>query len=644
MMVGYAGSSRLPPMTRENLSPAQAAQMQQHALTLLRQGQAAAARDVLDRLCKSSPRLSGAWMLLSGAHGALGEFAAAERCARKAIRLEPKNAWAHSNLGNALLELGRPEEALRAFTVALHHAPGFFEARSNLSSVLKLLGRHAEAEEMLREVVRTNPLFAPAWNNLASCLDHRGRPFEALPYMLKAIEIAPANAEYHANLAALLGQVGEHDAEFAHYRKALALDPARAKTLVALIGCCVQAGLDEEADRYFERLRELDVDGTLTAIAEAGRRERQGDPEGAWERIAAVLGRGDDNPEMFIVLARIATGMRDSELMATAAARLEAILEGRRQSLPASGRMQLHFALGALHDKLRHWETAFVHYASGNPLKQVIFDSEDDRRRTDETIAAWRPERFARMPSSGNESETPVFIVGMPRSGTTLVEQILDSHPLVHGAGELPDMKRVVTALRERLGADRPLPEQIGEATAETMAAAAAEYLGALVAHMPEAARITDKMPHNFLNVPYIAKLFPRARIIHCRRDPLDTCLSIWFQNFAQGHGYAYDLGNLGRHYRHYRRLMRYWKDVLGIPMLEVRYEEMVADQERVSREIVAWCGLEWDDHCLSFHENERVVRTASYQQVRQPIYRSSSGRSTHYRPFLGPLIEALGS
>jgi hypothetical protein len=230
----------------------------------------------------------------------------------------------------------------------------------------------------------------------------------------------------------------------------------------------------------------------------------------------------------------------------------------------------------------------------------------------------------------------------MMRSGTTLAEQILASHPRVYGAGELPLLGRLIESLPRRLGTGDGYPEAVRRLDRATTRALAAEHQQRLKGLGGAAERVVDKMPANFLALGLIATLFPRARIIHCRRDPIDTCLSCYFHDFGPSIPYTLDLRHLGLYYRAYERLMAHWAAVLPVPVFELRYEELTADQEAVSRRLVAFCGLEWDERCLRFHETRRVVRTASQLQVRQPLYRGSVGRWKRYEAFLQPLRDAL--
>ncbi len=223
-----------------------------------------------------------------------------------------------------------------------------------------------------------------------------------------------------------------------------------------------------------------------------------------------------------------------------------------------------------------------------------------------------------------------------------MAEQILASHPQVHGAGELTDIEQLIATLPQRLGVTESYPESLERLNAEATRTVAHEYLQCLQKRGGDAKRVIDKLPRNVLNLGVIATLFPKARIIHCRRNAVDTCLSIFFQNFGGSIPYAWDLSHLGRYYRAYQRLMAHWARVLSMPIFELDYEQLTCQQEMISRQLVAFCSLEWDERCLSFHKTERPVRTPSAFQVRQPLYRNAVGRWRHYEAFLQPLLDAL--
>ena len=294
-------------------------------------------------------------------------------------------------------------------------------------------------------------------------------------------------------------------------------------------------------------------------------------------------------------------------------------------------RALLLFELGHLYDHLGAYDTAFARFQTANRLRRPAFDRAGFARLIEGLIAAGSDGVQAT-----NRSTVPVFIVGMPRSGTSLVEQILASHPAVFGAGELNDLPRLVAEISPGY------PGGLTELTAADLDRSAERHLARLASLGHGAERVTDKLPGNFLHLGIIARLFPGARIVHCLRDPLDTCLSCYFHDFGGIHPYAYDLGDLGFAYRQYECLMDHWRSTLPLPILEVRYEDLIADQEGMSRALVAFVGLDWRDECLQFHRTPRLVHTASYDQVRRPLYTSSVGRARHYYPHLGRLVEAL--
>jgi hypothetical protein len=249
----------------------------------------------------------------------------------------------------------------------------------------------------------------------------------------------------------------------------------------------------------------------------------------------------------------------------------------------------------------------------------------------------------APLPDAVNHGARPVFIVGMPRSGTSLVEQVIATHPQAFGGGERHEISSISQKLSVWKGSDKEYPECLADVPAEVFSTFADDYARYVTALAPGITVMTDKMPENYRHLVLIRLLFPEARIIHCTRDPVDTCLSCYFQEFSGSYDFSYDLADLGAHYVEYKRLMDYYRDDVGMPMLEVNYEEMVADTEGLAREIIDYCTLDWDEQCLRYYESDRVVRTASYDQVRQPIYTSSVERWRHYEKYLTPLLEALG-
>jgi hypothetical protein len=270
------------------------------------------------------------------------------------------------------------------------------------------------------------------------------------------------------------------------------------------------------------------------------------------------------------------------------------------------------------------------------------FDPAVHAAYVDRLIATFTPAYFEQVRGFGLDTDVPIFVVGMMRSGTTLVEQILASHPLVYGAGERIELGLLASGLPRRLGVADEYPECVRHLDRATVQAVATTVLQGLQERSDGARHVVDKMPLNFLGLGLIATLFPKARIIHCQRDPVDTCLSCYLRNFAASFTFTYDLQHLGLYYRQYERLMAHWRAVLPLPIFELRYEELTAEPETHTRQLLAFCGLPWDERCLRFHETERPVRTASMLQVRQPMYRSAVGRWQRYEKHLSPLLAAL--
>jgi tetratricopeptide (TPR) repeat protein len=349
------------------------------------------------------------------------------------------------------------------------------------------------------------------------------------------------------------------------------------------------------------------------------------------------LKRGDASPMVHVAYAQLLRRMDRKQ---------EALLHlapiAKAEGLRPEERSPVHFTLGDLLDDLGEYDRAFAHYRLANALKEVDYSRKRRTREVDQLVTIFSEENMARMPRSPLLSHRPVFIVGMPRSGTSLVEQIIASHPEVYGAGELRDVGLLAVQLgrnEERV----PYPDILLRVEQAELRRLCREYLSKMRHTAPDAKRFTDKMWQNFEHLGLIELLFPQARVIHCRRDPIDTCLSCYQQSFGTaGPPFAYDLGHIAGYYHEYRRLMAHWEQVCDLRVLEVDYEQLVADPEGESRRMVDFIELDWDPACLRYYENPRIVRTASYAQVREPVYETSIGRWRNYETHLAPLIEAL--
>ena len=560
---------------------------------------------------------------------------------RRALEIEPAYGPAHNNLGVALSRLGRIEEAVASYRRAVEITPDSADAHNNLGAALSKLERHKEAAESYRRSIEIDPDYAEAHNNLGNALSRLGRADEAVASFRRAVEIDPDYAEAYGNLGALQIRNRRFDAAIAVFRNALTIEPAFAEAANGLGYALAQQGHVSEAVEHYQRALVVRPE-----FAEA---------HNNLGSALRMLGRFDEarhstetavrlEPKRVEFYASLAESKRfaadDPHLAAMEALALNpASLSGEEQ-------MQLHFALGKVLADLGRHKESFGHLIAGNAIKrrQTAYDETAVLAAFDRIRAVFTPELMRAKAGQGDPSRAPVFIFGMPRSGTTLVEQIVASHPSVYGAGELTDLIDVVADLGGPGGVFADFPETVRAMSGAQLSDVGARYLDRITAMAPAVARITDKMPANFRFAGLIHLALPNARIIHTRRDPVDTCLSCFSILFGGDQPHTYDLGELGRYYRAYAALMEHWRRVLppGV-MLEAQYEEVVADLDRQARRIVEHCGLHWDDGCLAFHRTQRPVRTASMVQVRQPIYQSSIGRWRLYKDRLGPLFEALG-
>jgi tetratricopeptide (TPR) repeat protein len=586
-----------------------------------------------------NPGFAGGWLNLGIVLSKQGRHHDAEKAYREALRLNPALANAHHGLGQLLHGLGRLAEAESAYREALRVKPDYEEARHDLGNVLMESDRLEEAAQCYQEVLARRP-DALSHCNLGNVRLHQHRIAEAIKHYRQALALDPARVEIYNNLGNALRQQGELAEAEAVLREATGLDPDYAEAYANLGKVLmVKGGALDEALANYRRALELNPDLEPAVVGEATILEKLGEFEQAYARLAPFLEAGEPNIAMALVFASLCRPLRRCN---EAIDLLERVLGGGVPRLEVSDRIPLHFALGRLLDAAGEYERAFEHYRQANDLAKAghPFDLQAHVKRDDAVVATFSKAFMAGAPRAAQSSQRPIFIVGMPRSGTSLVEQILASHPAVFGAGELEEMHRIVGDLAARA----PYPQCVATLSQDQCTQFARRYLDYIdTLAPPEALRVTDKMPSNYVHLGLITLLFPQARIIHCVRDPLDTCLSCYFQDFDERLPFSYDLSNLGSYYGEYLRLMEHWRGVLDSPWLEVRYEDLVANQEDVSRAMVEFCGLPWDDRCLRFFETQRLVLTASYDQVRQPMYSRSVGRWRHYRRQLEPLRQALG-
>ena len=457
---------------------------------------------------------------------------------------------------------------------------------------------------------------------------------QALPHYREAVRLWPESPELHYMLASAAWRVDELALVERHYLEALRLNPKHGYAAEALSQWYRSIQRVDLADRYSAAALALDPANPDFIVTRADVLAERGDPQGAWERLEPVLLNPEVADRALILLTRIAPKLgREQQAIEAINRRV------REPGPPPLQRPQLHFAAAAMLDRMGRYDDAFEQARLAHAIFPRSYDRHELETRVQRQMDYSTREWLGSLPHATHGSRRPVFILGMPRSGTSLVEQILASHPQVYGAGELDAFAPVAAALSR----NGPYPQSLGSLSQAQMDQIATAHLAALEKLNATATHVTDKTPYNFLHLDLIELLFPQAHVIHCVRDPLDTCLSCYMTDFTSGNEFAWDLNNLGHYCRQYRRLMEHWKQVLTIPMLEVRYEDVVRDIEDQTRRMLAFIGLPWDDNCLRFHESQRPMMTASRDQVRQPLYSTSIGRWRHYETHLAPLIAALG-
>jgi tetratricopeptide (TPR) repeat protein len=607
-------------------------------LLRLQQTRFADAEILFRRGVKVAPRSADAQLHLAVALTGLKQHDEAIRRYEKAIALKPNFAEAHNNLGYALQTAGRAEEAVAHYRNALAINPDYAEAHNNLGAALAALGRHDEAVAQYRAAIVLRPTYAEAHRSLANALGALERYEEAAAHYEKVLSILPNDAAARTALGNTLHRLDRTDEAIAQYEKVLAASPAYAEAHASLGNTVHRLGRTHEAIGHFRRALAIDASDPAIHSSLGGALVALGQTSEASEAFEQAIALAPRKTGFFWNLASVRRFSADDRYFAAMQELAETM-----DALGSEDQIDLHFALGKAFADIGDDARSFEHLLRGNALKrqQLSYDEDEALQRLERIRGVFTAELLRDRAGLGCQSSAPIFIVGMPRSGTTLIEQILASHPQAFGAGELREMAN----LAGRIGnADAiAFPEAVQELSGEELRRTGEQYAQAVRRLAPDAERIADKMPGNFSLAGLIHLVLPNARIIHACRDPRDTAFSCFSLLFSGTLEFTYDLAELGRYYRAYLKLMAHWREVLpqGV-MLEVQYEDVVGDLERQARRIIAHCGLEWDDACLSFHKTERSVRTASATQVRQPIYRTSIGRWRRHAAQLQPLLREL--
>lgn len=448
----------------------------------------------------------------------------------------------------------------------------------------------------------------------------------------------PADVGARLLLARLALDKGLHDEAAGHLERCVQISPRDPEVRLALAQVRLKAGQLEQAEAAFDHVLRLRPGHLGAVTGKAGVLDRGRRRDEALELLMPFVAARREDIDMAALLARLATQAGKPDLAIEVASR-----HARDRAAAPGPLRSLLFQLGAALEEAGRYDEAFASYERANALLKLPYDPRQTRARMERLMEICSRATLEALPRSADQSELPVFVIGMPRSATTLVDRIIDAHPRAAGGGELDILPQIADELSRRIGSNLGWPECIRDLDEGDVSRLSQEYLAALRRVSPEARRIADKQLGNDQTLGLASLLVPRARVIHCRRDPMDTCFSCFAHALAPTlHPYASDLSWLGHQYRLVERLLLHWRATLDLPWLTVEYEDLVEHPEPATRRIIEFCGLEWDERCLRFHEAAGHAHTLSYDQVRRPVYRSSVGRAKHFEAHLGPLREAL--
>lgn len=679
--------------------------MLQQVITLIENNRILEAKNVCHQLCRNNKKNPDVLMLMADINNRLGAIKDAKLNYKKVIKLKPNHSQAHTrlamlyhgqeifpqaekhyryslklnneqpavhyNLGVVLQELGKLEEAETEYRQAVTLQPDYVKAHANLAYLLKChaklddaadhyqraielepniaelhynfgltllqLGDARNAMEHQLLAIKINPGYSDAWYGLATVHDFNGDLSQACTDYQKSLELNPDNIQSYAGYASALSGLGRHEDAFEQVGIALKKEPENLTYLALQADLYNALGQFEKTLECCEAIFNKSPNDERAATVAASTYEILNDPQRAFTYIEPFLEK--DIPSVSIALCYANIGRKIGQSEDTIKY-LESALQ--LVNIGVTDLSSMHFVLGRALDKAGEYDKAFNHYDTGNKLLQSDFNPDAFRQYINDTIQVFNSDFKKHLSVSSEQTSRPIFIIGMPRSGTSLVEQIIASHTSVFGAGELEKISKLSDELPGILKTDKRPLDCLCLADEKIMAQLSQAYLDYLTGLNADAEYITDKMPGNYMNLGLIQLLFPNSKIIYCKRNPLDNCLSCYFQNFSRDINWSYNQKHLGFVYNEHLRLMEHWKNVLELPILEVQYETLTSNQESITRDILKFLDLEWEDQCLDFHKNKRLMWTASYDQVRHAMYSNSVERWKNYADYIEPLIKSL--
>ncbi|MDP3560759.1 MAG: sulfotransferase [Legionellaceae bacterium] len=630
----------------------------------------------IERAIQSNPHVALFYSNLGEMHRNLNAVHLSIQYGQQAVTLDPQSATALSNLGIAYYDAKQYEHAENYHKRALAINSNLSQSLNNMGSIYKVYNQTKQAVEFYQAAIAASPQFVDPLNNLGALLLQQHEFKQAAKYLRQAIMLAPAFADAQCNMGLTLLGLEQYDNALLHFDKTLQLKPDYAEAYYGIATIYLHQHYFIESEQAIHKAIAINAHQVEFYQLLAKIYQEQGDYRQALIYLdqalhidstsSAHLSKGNVLMEMGEItkaeahfLKSAADPNRDTQILAhyslvqlrkikpdnPSLNELASIVNHQIQTVSPNKLEYAYFALGKCHDDIGEWAKAFEYFSLGCQLKRtrITYHIAEQIEFTHALIRCFTPQTIDYLQAFANSSALPIFIVGMPRSGTTLVEQVLSSHSHVHGAGELTHLNNLIQQPIQHHQNTIYYPESVLQLSSQLCHAITENYLSHLQRFSPHAIRITDKMPHNFIAIGLIHALFPNAKIIHVERNPIDTCLSCYTKLFNQGQLYSYDLTELGQYYQCYERIMDHWRHILpSNAWLDIKYETMVSHFDQEAKRLVDFCDLPWEPDCLNFYQSERQVRTASFAQVRQPVYTSSVGRWRLYERELAPLIQLL--
>lgn len=576
----------------------------QQAWKKMSKGHHAEAISILKKVLKVAPNDAETLYLFGCCQAGLHFWNEAKKSLENSIKIQPDIPQSHFSLAGVCIALNQLDEATSCLKTALKFNPNLADAYVVLGDIQIKQGNFPDAKESFNKAIKIDKKTSDAYLGLGLLETDAGYPKRAIHEFELALQYNPESVAALCAMANSLSNLTRKNEAEVLYRKALKIDKNcyEAQCSIAMLHN-FNAEYDK-AIKLIEPLLKKKIRYSTLAVAFAQSCKHSGRCTEAIEYVNDVLKK---------------PGLSQSEIKG------------------------LHFSAGKVLDSMGRYDDAFKHYKQANDAITYLYDSVASAKYISDIIEVFSPALFISTPAAKTTGKRPIFIVGMPRSGTSLTEQIMAAHSNVYAAGELETLFNISCEMKNDLGGEDVYPFYVKKLNKDNLEDMATTYLKKLSDLSAQEEYVTDKMPHNFYLLGLIQLLFPDARVIHCKRDPMDTCLSNYFQDFTEAHKYAKNLFDIGTHYHQYQRLMEHWKNVLSIPILDVSYEDLVNDQEVVTRRILGFCDLDWQEDCLQFYNVKRTIDTASFDQVRKPLYTKSVQRWRHYEKYLDKLKEGLG-